>query len=702
MNPWKFKIISINVNGIKSNMWMKLRKLHRSRYDILFMQETKLLGEDDNDNLRYRWGQISDGEAYTTPAAASQAGGVAILLSANACNLLTDRDQLPITADQHRHILLSANLHNSQVYLHSIYAPVHRTNRPAFFNNLTIPATPGNHLIGGDFNCVMDNQLDTIGDAHIAAAGTTELMGWLTSIDAVDAWRTCNSERQEYTSPSGNSRIDMIFVSGCFAQNYKAQHSPRTIGSDHMCPEVTVSSSIITNKGGHWQLPIWIARKAAQRIKPTLENLVASSENPDYPTRFTRMMKKVTGLCQATHKETLHQRREKIDRAKLRWVRAHMRAIHTPTDENLIDADVSRREWQRVTEERDQKRRALALDKHFLEAERCTAFFLRRPSTKSATNIPGVRLEDNTISNEQHNIQQQHRKFWSTLYSATAGGSESTPTASNINTLLETDIPRLSNLSAKTLEEPITIADIEQQIARLPNNKAAGADGLRAELFKQTPTLWAKALKPIFEDQMHNEKDLPESFRESIIILLFKKGCPFKPCNYRPIALLNVMAKILSGILNNRLRKVLESVIPPEQTGFVPNRSISENIILLQDSIFYAKRHHPSAIIVSLDFEKAYDRVQRPVMMEILKKMGFGPRWLTAIATMYKSRVAKLTINGELSPAFAIERGVLQGDPLSPALVIIQCTPLYAALQKQKQRHGIPLPNGKVAPVATF
>ena len=73
--PWKLRIISINVNGIKTNMWTKLRALHKAKWDVVLLQETKLMDEDSNDDLIYRWKQITDGEAYTNPAASSQAGG---------------------------------------------------------------------------------------------------------------------------------------------------------------------------------------------------------------------------------------------------------------------------------------------------------------------------------------------------------------------------------------------------------------------------------------------------------------------------------------------------------------------------------------------------------------------------------------------------------------------------------------------------
>ena len=225
---------------------------------------------------------------------------------------------------------------------------------------------------------------------------------------------------------------------------------------------------------------------------------------------------------------------------------------------------------------------------------------------------------------------------------------------------------------------------------------------MRAELLQETPTLWAMVLHPIFEGCLHSTTPLPKLFSDSIIVLLHKKGCTLQPCNYRPIALLNVIAKLLTKIHNDRLRNVIASIIPPEQTWFIPDRSITENIILLQDAIFYAKRHNPSAINLSLDFEKAYDRIQWNVMTAVLKKMNFGPRWMTLISALYRLRDARLSINGDLSNRFTIQRGVLQGDPLSPAFLILTCSPLSAMLSRNQRRHGIPLPDGKYAPVACF
>ena len=701
-NQWNLKVVSINVNGIASEMWTKLRSLHRSKFDIILLQETKLKDADLNDDLLYRWGQVSDGEAFSSPAASSQSGGVAVLLSSYACSILHDREKIPIQSDGHRQIIVSASLNEQRVYLQSIYAPARRADRPDFFNNLTNPTTPGSHIIGGDFNCVIDANIDTISDPVLVTTGTPEMITWMDSLDVIDAWRTQNDNKTEFTSPSGNSRIDMVLLSGCFTNHFHAHHLPRLIGSDHMVPQIETKSCEISSGNGHWQLPTWLASKAATEIKPMLETLASAIGNSDYSDTFTKVMRNITGRCKAVHKQVLRWRKDKIERARLRWLRAHHRAIASPTEERIADAEEARRIWKKAIDDAIYLKRARAFDKHFAEAERCTAFFLRRPRKKNVSTIPGVRKPDGSTSEAPETIQSEHKSYWSTLYSIDSGGLDAPLTNTNIQNLTNTSLPKLSNADAAVLEQPITEEEIERQITRLPNNKAAGSDGLRAELLKQHPALWSKILLPIFEHQLHQLGQLPQSFRESIVILLHKKGCALTPKNYRPIALLNVIAKVLSGIHNNRLRRVIKKIIPPEQTGFVPQRSISENLLLLQDSIYYAKRHHPSSIVVSLDFEKAYDRVQWKAMNAVIQKLNFGPRWCTIIKTMYKDRSARLSINGDLSNSFPIQRGVLQGDPLSPALFIIQCSPLYAKLNDMRNAHGIPLPDNNAAPVATF
>ena len=272
----------------------------------------------------------------------------------------------------------------------------------------------------------------------------------------------------------------------------------------------------------------------------------------------------------------------------------------------------------------------------------------------------------------------------------------------DMENLLECDLPSLNTNMRKELEDPITWDEIRNGIRRLPQHKAAGVDGLWAKLFRCDADLWADILTPYFEHLIFHTNQLPQMFRSTVIVLLFKKGSPHEPANYRPIALLNVIAKLLTLIYNNRLRNHISYIIPPSQTGFIPNRSITENIIYINDTIAWAKHHCTEAVITCLDFAKAYDRVQWRFLLRVLSKMGFGQRWSQLITEIYDNRSAHLIINGAMSAPFDITRGVLQGDPLSPSLFIIQASPLYASISAMEQTHGIPLPDGSHAPTGSY
>ena len=105
--------------------------------------------------------------------------------------------------------------------------------------------------------------------------------------------------------------------------------------------------------------------------------------------------------------------------------------------------------------------------------------------------------------------------------------------------------------------------------------------------------------------------------------------------NWRPISLLNVDYKICSKAITLRLAKVLDSIIDPDQTCSVPGRTISNNLVLLRDTLEYITQTDETGILVSLDQEKAFDRVNRMFLMELLDHFGFGSDFCRWISTFY-------------------------------------------------------------------
>ena len=155
----------------------------------------------------------------------------------------------------------------------------------------------------------------------------------------------------------------------------------------------------------------------------------------------------------------------------------------------------------------------------------------------------------------------------------------------------------------------------------------------------------------------------------SVTRLIFKKRGDVKHLkNWRPISLLNVDYKIISKAITFRLSKVLEHIIHLDQTCSVPGRSIFSNVTLLRDVLDCIQRTDESAILISLDQEKAFDRVNRPFLLKLLQVYGFGPDSCGWISTLYNCAFMQITLNGWLTDGISLERGVRQGGPLSPLL----------------------------------
>jgi hypothetical protein len=140
--------------------------------------------------------------------------------------------------------------------------------------------------------------------------------------------------------------------------------------------------------------------------------------------------------------------------------------------------------------------------------------------------------------------------------------------------------------------------------------------------------------------------------------------------NWRPISLLNTDYKILAKLLANRMKEVLPSIIDNDQTGYLKNRYIRQNIRLLEDISFFTEQTDKTGIILSIDFEKAFDSLNWNFLICTLKAANFGDNFINLIKMMYKNIESCVLNNGSTGRYFKLERGVRQGCPLSAYLFI--------------------------------
>ena len=143
----------------------------------------------------------------------------------------------------------------------------------------------------------------------------------------------------------------------------------------------------------------------------------------------------------------------------------------------------------------------------------------------------------------------------------------------------------------------------------------------------------------------------------------------------------------MTKALSNRLRKVLPLILSEDQTCGVPGRCMFENLFLLRDTIDYVRSKDILAAIVNIDQEKAFDRVNHGFLQRVLECFNFGPNFRRWVEVIYMDITSMVINNGGLSRSFSLERGVIQGCPLSPLLycLVVDSTRAsreYASLAK--------------------
>ena len=178
--------------------------------------------------------------------------------------------------------------------------------------------------------------------------------------------------------------------------------------------------------------------------------------------------------------------------------------------------------------------------------------------------------------------------------------------------------------------------------------------------------------------------------RRGLITLTLKKNKPTNLLkNWRPITLLNCDYKIATKSIASRIRKVLPKIINNDQTGFLKGRFIGENIRLIDSIINYTNTEKIPGLLLFVDFEKAFDSIEWSFIEKTLKYYNFGTSLVTSVKVFYTDISSCVMNNGWSSDFFNLGRGVREGCPLSPYLLILCAEILSNTVRKHNEVRGI-------------
>ena len=163
--------------------------------------------------------------------------------------------------------------------------------------------------------------------------------------------------------------------------------------------------------------------------------------------------------------------------------------------------------------------------------------------------------------------------------------------------------------------------------------------------------------------------------------------------NWRPLSLLYVDSKIISKTIANRLKVVLPKLIHHNQVGFITGRNTAENLRAISDIFDYTRDFNVPRVLISVDFHKAFDSLEHKFLYAVLEKFNleqFFCKWVL----LFYTNISSCVINNGTTPTyFAVDRGVRQGDPLSPYLFVLAVEILAHMIRINKNIKGLKIMN---------
>lgn len=680
------KISSFNCNGLRD-----IRKAEQVfaglDSDILCLQETHW-SDELMDRMKVMW----RGDLFVNHGGQRECG-VAILTKEG----IVDNVKQIFKDTKGRLLVIEFELQSLLFRLVNVYAPNIETERKTFFGKMK-GLVKGNCILVGDFN-VWCTRLDACNVAIFKNdASRTVLNNILLTDDLVDVWREDNpykrkfSRRQMVLGSLKQSRIDLCLVKRNVV-SLVGRISYKFIGlSDHAAVSFLLGEKRGGKGGGLWCLNASLL------------------EEPKYKKCITDCIKfeKGSPLYEGNICDWWEMVKTKLKKISIRY--AKRRSFRKKQKEKEMTDNLEREEERLERDPNLDRSKLLQLQselenlekekcmgaiirskaKYVVEGEKSTKFFLNLEKKKQRGNfIAELENEKGEKISDLVGILEEVQKFYMKLFDKESINEEC------VDRLLSAVDVQLSDDDKQICDADITVEEIKVAIDQAKKYKSPGSDGLTNEFYKTFADILVPILAKLY-GHMEERKVVPESITKGIITILYKnKGNAHKLENYRPLSLLNGDYKILAKVFANRIKRVVGSIISNTQGYSIPERDITDTICSVRDVVGHMNKEDEGGVLLSVDLNKAFDRVEHDYLWQTMYKFGFGERLVSWLKLLYDNAKSCVKVNGVLTEVFALRRSIRQGCPLSAILYSISAEPFAAFVKKDTRISSVDIPFGK-------
>ena len=634
------------------------------------------------------WEKEWDGDIYFSHGTSS-ARGTCIFIKRHV-----QKEIHKIISDPNgRYIILDISIDGNRMTLASIYAP--NDDSPDFFTEVRnkIESIPNDdRLIGGDYNLVLDLLKDKKGgNMRTNAKAQQKVIEWMNCTDLIDIWRHQHPDERKFTwsrtRPSKIfCRLDFFLASNGICDRIKSSAITPGFNSDHSAVIVDIELNQTPRGRGYWKLNCSHLQDSnyIDLIKKTISETatINHDSNPNLLWDTIKMAVRGESIKYGASKK-------KIMNDSIAQIEKEIQYLEEKSSSSTLSPDQfqllgsKKTELDQIINEKAKGAYIRSRAQNYEEGERNSKYFFnieKRNSYKKSINK--LKISNSSITEDQSTILEEMKSFYKNLYTKQPlqNGREF------LNTLRPPPIIPLDN--EKKLKQEIDLAEINKAIKNMQPNKSPGEDGLPIEFYR---VFWNDIKHFLFNSYKYSLEigALSITQKRGVISLLPKKNDLTLLKNWRPLTLLNVDYKILAKIIATRLKDTLLHLIDNDQTGFLEKRFIGQNIASLIEVIDYCETNDIAAVLISIDFEKAFDKLDWDFLWQCMHYFKIPDNIISWVKTLYSGSNSCVTNNGHMSEYFKLGRGVRQGCPLSPYLFIIAAEILAMSIRQNDEIKGL-------------